>query len=594
MTTSNPTTVPACLWERVARSPAATAFWRHTADGWTGETWQSVAARVQNLSGHLIRLGLLPGDRVAIMMPTSIEWEICHLAALAAGCVVVGIDAHDAPDNISHILSTVLPRALCVARQEQVQPLVEQMPGPPLVSIVNGPATAGGCHALSALLEQSATSAIPRPQVHPQDLATIVFTSGSTGQPKGVASTHGQICVACEAILGRFSSVGEGARFACWLPLSNLFQRMINLCGMIRGGESYFVENPIEIIDRLPGIRPTIFIGVPRFFEKLHAGIEDNLARRPAWVRRGVHWARRIGSEYHRQERDGRRPGPLLQIAHRFADGLFLRRIRTLMGPDLKFMVSGSAPLPVWLMEDFHAIGWLILEAYGTSENVVPIAINSPECYRFGSVGRPLPQNEIRLAEDSELLVRGRGVFGGYYGESNEASPLDADGFLHTGDYARQDADGFIWLTGRKSDVFKTSTGRRIAPVPIEAKIKQLPYVEHAVVFGRNRPVPVALLCVNPSQLPDAPGEGTSVATDTLEKIADDLSGVCATLPAHDRPAGILVTRTPLTIAGGELTSNLKLRRASIEAKYRAQLDGLYDQLAGRQQRSRPLVGEAP
>ncbi len=593
MTASHPTTVPDCLLERVAHSPAATAFWRHTAGGWAGETWESVAARVQNLSGHLIRLGLLPGDRVAIMMPTSIEWEICHLAALTIGCVVVGIDAHDAPDNIRHILDIVTPRALCVDRQEQVRPLLQQVQSPPLFSIVNGPASGVGCHALSALVKQSAALAIPRRQVHPLDVATIVFTSGSSGQPKGIAYTHEQICLASEAILERFSSVGEGARFACWLPLSNLFQRMINLCGMIRGGESYFVENPVEIIDHLPSIRPTLFIGVPRFFEKLHKGIEDNLTRRSAWLRRGVGWARRVGSRYQQRQRSGGRPGPLLRITHRVADGLFLRPIRSVMGPDLQFMVSGSAPLPIWLMEDFHAIGWLVLEAYGTSENVVPIAINSPDSYRFGSVGRPLPQNEIRLAADSELLVRGRGVFGGYFGEANEASPLDADAFLHTGDYARQDAEGFIWLTGRKSDIFKTSTGRRIAPVPIEAKIKQLPYVEHAVVFGRDRPVPVALLCVKPSQFPDAPAAGIPVATDALEKIAGDLSDVCAAIPVIDRPAGILVTRSPFTIAGGELTSNLKLRRAPIEAKYRAQLDELYDQLAGRQQRSRPLIREA-
>jgi len=593
MTISHPTTVPDCLLERVARSPTTTAFWRHTSDGWTGETWESIAAKVQNLSGHLIRLGLLPGDRVAIMMPTSIEWELCHLAALTAGCVVVGIDAHDAPDNIRHILSVVTPRALCLARQEQLQPLLGQMPAPPLFSIVHGTASGDGCHALPALLDQSATLTTPRQQVRPQDLATIVFTSGSSGQPKGIAYRHEQICLAAEAILGRFSSVGDGARFACWLPLSNLFQRMINLCGMIRGGESYFVENPVEIIDRLPGIRPTLFIGVPRFFEKLHKGIEDNIAKRSVWLRRGIGWARRTGSRYRQQQRSGRRPGPLLQITHRVADGLFLRRIRAVMGPDLQFMVSGSAPLPIWLMEDFHAIGWLVLEAYGTSENVVPIAINSPDAYRFGSVGRPLPQNEIQLAEDRELLVRGRGVFGGYLGDISETSPLDADGFLHTGDYADQDADGFIWLTGRKSDMFKTSTGRRVAPVPIEARLKQLQYIEQAVVLGRNRPVPVALLCLNLVPLAGAHRDRQPIAASTLKRIADDIAAICAGLPEHDRPAGLLVTQELLTIAAGDLTGNLKLRRAPIETRFRAQLDGLYAELAVGRTNSSPLIREA-
>ena len=594
MTESRATTVPACLLERAARSPRATAFHRRTADRWVGETWESVLARVRTLSGHLIHLGLLPGDRVVIMMPTSIEWEVCHLATLAAGGVVVGVDAHDAADNIRHIVRTVAPRALFVAHQEQRRIIAEHMAAPPLFSVIDGPATEDGCHSLHDLLDRPEAALDSWPRARPRDLATIIFTSGSTGQPKGVAYTHAQLCLACDAILERFGSVGEGTRFACWLPLSNLFQRIINLCGMIRGGESYFVDNPTQIIDRLPEIRPTLFIGVPRFFEKLHAGIEDNLAKRPVWVRAGVRWARRVGHRFRQHERDGRRPNALLSITHRLADRLFLSRIRGLMGPDLRFMVSGSAPLPVWLMENFHALGWLVLEAYGTSENVVPIAINSPAAYRFGSVGRALPQNEVRLADDGELLVRGPGVFGGYYDSPTEESPLDADGFLHTGDYARRDADGFIWLAGRKSEVFKTSTGRRVAPVPIEARLKQLPYVDHAVVFGRDRPVPVALLCVNTGQLPDQPQDAAPLAAGTMKRIADDLAAVCASLSGHDRPAGILVSRETLTIARGELTSNLKLRRAPIEARYRAHIDALYADLGRGRPQTDFAIREVP
>ena len=594
MTTVRATTIPACLLERAARSPRATAFHRRIADRWVGETWESVLARVRRLSGHLIHLGLLPSDRVVIMMPTSIEWEVCHLAALAAGCLVVGVDAHDASDNIRHIVRTVAPRALFVARQEQRQTVAEHMTVPPLFSVINGPATEDGCHSLPDLLALPETALDSWPLAQTQDLATIIFTSGSTGQPKGVAYTHAQLCLACEAILERFGSVGEGTRFACWLPLSNLFQRIINLCGMIRGGESYFVDNPTQIIERLPEIRPTLFIGVPRFFEKLHTGIEDNLAKRPVWVRTGVSWARRVGHQFRQHERDGRRPSVLLSITHRLADRLFLSRIRGLMGPDLRFMVSGSAPLPVWLMEDFHALGWLVLEAYGTSENVVPIAINSPAAYRFGSVGHALPQNEVRLADDGELLVRGPGVFGGYYDSPTEESPLDADGFLHTGDYARRDADGFIWLAGRKSEVFKTSTGRRVAPVPIEARLKQLPYVDYAVVFGRDRPVPVALLCVNPTQLPGPPQPDAPLPAGTLKRITDDLAAVCAGLSGHDRPAGVLVTRETLSITRGELTSNLKLRRAPIEARYLAHLEALYAELGRGRPQTDFAIREVP
>lgn len=589
----HPATLPEYLLDRAGRSPEAVAYRRNTTTGWQGESWQTVLERVSCLSGHLLRLGLKPGDRVAIMMPTMIEWELCHLAVLASGCAIVGLDAHDAPGNIAHILRTVAPRALIVASRDQRDMLLGLAPSPPAICLVNEPDPGGGSQGLPDLLKQPSPLPDNWPLARPDGIATIIFTSGSTGQPKGIAYDHRQLCLACESILERFSSIGTGARFACWLPLSNLFQRIINLCGMIRGGESYFVESPLQIVDKLPQIRPAIFIGVPRFFEKLHAGIEAKLASQSPWIRTGVAWARRTGMAYREVERNGRRPGLLLSMAHRIADRLFLSRIRELTGPDLQFMVSGSAPLPRWLMESFHGIGWLVLEAYGISENVVPIAINAPDAYRFGSVGRPLPQNKIRIAEDGELLVSGPGVFKGYYGDAGACAVLDADGALITGDFARLDEDGFLWLAGRKSEIFKTSTGRRIAPTPIEARLKRLPYVEHAVLIGRDRPMPVALLCISPTAIPGAASVDEALGAPLLERIAGDVDGCCADLPERDRPAGVLLTRVPFGIATGELTSNLKLRRGPIEDNFRAGIDSLYRALAGAPGRSRILVQEA-
>jgi long-chain acyl-CoA synthetase len=592
--TDCPTTIPDYLLDRAAKSPSAMAYWRDTPDGWQGETWQSVLARVRRLSGHLLRAGLVPGDRVAIMMPTSVEWELCHLAVLSSGCAIVGLDAHDSPVNITHILHTVAPRGLIVATAEQGASLQALISAPLAVCLVNatGPGDAG--HSLVEWLQQPCDVPDNWPLATADRTATIIFTSGSTGQPKGIAYDHRQLCLACVSILDRFPSIGAGARFACWLPLSNLFQRIINLCGMIRGGESYFVETPTQIVERLPQIAPSIFIGVPRFFEKLHAGIEANLARQPAPIRLGMRWARRIGMAYRRHERAGQSPGLLLSLAHGIADRLFLRHIRQLTGPDLQFMVSGSAPLPPWLMESLHGIGWLVLEAYGTSENVVPIAINAPGAYRFGSVGQPMPQNEISIANDGELLVRGAGVFTGYFGETPAEAALDSDGFLHTGDYARLDEQGYLWLAGRKSEIFKTSTGRRIAPTPVEARLKQLPYVEFAVLLGREMPVPIALLSVNPAALPGTLDADGKLGPTLTEKIGKEIQTVCSDLAARDRPAGALITREPFTISGGELTSNLKLRRAPIEEKYRAGIADLYRALGDRTDESRILVREAP
>jgi len=587
-------TIPELLARRAGQQPHEPAYWQRMADGqWKDVSWGEVLWRARNLSGHLARLGLRPGDSAVLMLPTLPHWEYCQLGVLGAGGIVVGIDAHDAPENMRHILQTVRPRALFLASGAQWDALRVLMPEPPAIVVILEQAPVSGALELGGLLTTAAEDGL-LPGVAADDTATIVFTSGSTGRPKGIAYTHRQLCLAGTAILARFPGIGGQTRLACWLPMSNLFQRIINLCAILRGAQCYFVDSPADIVARLPEIRPALFIGVPRFFEKLHAGIQAEVAKRSGFSRRAIRLAWSVGESFRRAQREGRRPGMGLAVAHALADRLVLRRLRGIMGPDLQFMVSGSAPMPSWLLERLHGLGWLVLEAYGISECVVPVAVAAPESFRFGSVGRPLPENEIRLADDMELLVRGAGVFrGGYLGDAAGEPPVDAQGYLHTGDYARLDEDGYLYLTGRKSEVFKTSTGRRIAPVPIESFLKQLPYVEHAVVLGRNRPVAVALLAVNSA--PPAPdGAGGAFSPAGLASIGADALRVCESLPAYQRPAGVLVTRRGFSVAGGELTSNLKLKRSAIEEKFAAAINTLYADLTGAADHARCLVREAP
>lgn len=589
---AQPDTVFSWLTTRAELGPNQPAYWQRTPAGdWTSASWSEVRGAVQNLSLNLLRRGLQPGDRAVIMMPTTPEWETCHLAVLAMGGAVIGVDAHDAPENIRHVLHTVRPRAIFLVSGESLNSLKALLPAVPDLVVALDPAGKPGVEALQDLLTVVIHQDFPRPTVTPDHLATIVFTSGSTGQPKGIAYTHRQLCLAAEAILARFPSIREDARLACWLPLSNLFQRIINLCAIMRGTPSYFVESPTEIAQRLPEIRPALFIGVPRFYEKLYAGIQAEIAKLPWPVRQLVRLARQTGESFQQARRAGRSPGLPLGLGHVLADALVLRHLRRTMGPDLKFMVSGSAPMPPWLLEKLHGLGWLVLEAYGISECVVPIANNTLEAYRFGSVGRPLPENEIKLAEDGELLVRGPGVFNGYYDMPDIDTPLDAEGYLHTGDYARLDEGGFLWLTGRKSEVFKTSTGRRIAPVPIESALKQLPYVEQAVVFGRNRTVPVVLLCIQIRALPGSPSASPLPET-LLSAISQEIVAACSGLPSYQRPAGAMLTQRGFSIAAGELTSNLKLKRNAIEDRYTSEIEKLYDKLARSTDHTRCLIQE--
>lgn len=577
-------TLPQCLSARARETPEATAYLHPDRSGqWQQTTWHEVAQRVEALAAQLTQLGLQPGDRVAIMLPTSPLWDYCQLATLACGGVVVGLDAHDAPRNLQHILALTRPRAIVVPDTEKLE-FIQGLWMAADIAIIVDEVPESPAHSLLALLNSASKAIELASPPGPDDTATIVFTSGSTGLPKGIPYSHRQILLACDALITHFPSVRGEARLVCWLPLSNLFQRILNLFAMSTGAQTFFVDKPDQIIRLLPEIRPTLFVGVPRFFEKLHAGIVAEIDRQSHPVRLLVHAAWKVGQRVADARRAGRKPPAWCRALHPLTDRV-LARVRAMMGPQLMFMASGSAPLPRWLMERFHGLGWLVLEAYGVSENVVPIAINTPEAYRFGSVGRPLPGSELRVAEDGELLMRGPGVFSGYLGEPAPGRVLDSDQFLPTGDYAYIDDDGYLWLRGRKSEVFKTSTGRRITPVPIEAELKKIDYVEHAIIAGRDRPYPVALLTIDP-QHPLACQMGESA---TLKRIGADAAAAWRHFPDYQRPGAIIVSTQPFSILGGELTANLKVRRQPIEYRFAAQIEQSYRHAA--EQRSANFAG---
>ena len=255
-----------------------------------------------------------------------------------------------------------------------------------------------------------------------------------------------------------------------------------------------------------------------------------------------------------------------------------LKKLRAALGGEVRFMVSGSAAFPRWLLERFHAMGLLVLEAYGLSENVVPIAINRTSAYCFGSVGQVLDANEVQIAEDGEVLVRSRGVFGSYLNDT--APSLSADGFLATGDLGRVDAAGFLHLVGRKSEIFKTSTGRKIAPTGIEAKLKRIEGVDHAVIFGAGRKAIIALITLTPDFVTRSDG-----LNEMAREIAAQVAGVVNDEADYLRPAGLVVSRRAFSIESGELTSNLKLRRKIIEENYTTALDHLFSKLEAVQDR---------
>lgn len=578
-------TLPALLIARAAASPDAVAQWRlGPGGGWSAVAWDEYLGAVAGLAAGFTGLGLAPGERVGIMAPSSERWDWASLAILAARGVVVGIEPYATADQVFAIASRARPAALVV----QDRGLLARFDSHVLADLrfvvlldggrtetITGPANVVSFDELALQVRADAVDAWDRSQ--PDDPAILIFTSGTTGAPKGILYRHRQVRMAIDAILEVFGEVEEGSRFVCWMPLANIFQRILNLCAIARGVQTYYLEDPRQVVQHLPRIEPDVFVGVPRFYEKLLEGINARLDGLPVPVRSLARWAIAVGDAWACAEREKRRCGVMLRARHAVADGLVLGRIRkAVWGGRLRHAVSGSAPMPRWLLEGFHALGLPVLEGYAMSECIVPVASNRPGAYRFGTVGQPMRGNEIRLAEDGELLLRGRGVLDGYYGEERANCPVDADGFLATGDFAQIDRDGFITLTGRKSEVFKTSTGRRVAPVAVEVLLKRLPYVDDAVVCGAGRKSLVAILCLSHAcTAGDRQGDGNALQV-LLDRLCADIEGVTQPVPAYLRPAGVVLTRRPLSIEGGDLTANLKVRRNAVIARYATLIDELY------------------
>ena len=573
-------TVPALLETRADASSDAPALWALRGQaGWQSMTWRQFYDAVVSAARGLRVLGLRRGDRVGIIAPSSPHWDIAQFAAMEVGGVVVGLDPNDTDQRLAQVAAQC-DLAAVIAHDEalftKLGPVCRD--GLRFGVTFMSPKTAGLVAFAELARIGSADSEIGLNLPRSDDVALIVFTSGTTGEPKGIAYTHEQVCGAVASMLQAFADIEPGSRRACWLPLSNLFQRMINLCAVGRGAQIFYVDDPRDIMRHVAAISPHLFIGVPRFYEKLYAGIHEAIDAKPAWQRTLVHWAIREGERRARALRSGTALGVLDSLTTVLADRLVLRRIRSVLGERLRYLISGSAPMPIWLLERLHGLGLLVLEAYGMSESIVPVAANRPDSFKFGTVGQPLAASEIRLAADGELLLRGPGVFTGYLSELACADQLHADGFLASGDYASIDTEGFVTLHGRKSEVFKTSTGRRIAPAITESHLRQIPYVEHAVAFGANRPFLIAVVATSEAALRKRLGDRTMDAdpASTAAAVRADIASAVAELPSFQRPAGVVLTIRPFSVVEGYITPNLKVRRANVEIGFRDSIEALF------------------
>jgi long-chain acyl-CoA synthetase len=577
-------TVPELLAWRASATPQAIAFQtRQTVDDrWEAITWAEHQAAVRRVARALAGYGLHPGARVGILAPTSIRWEIAQMAALGRGAVVVGIDPNYPDAQLAEILREVKLTGVLVHDRATLLRLDQQaLEDLKFIGCLYGQCERDGQDAASfdEILEgeEGAETAASELRPEPADAAIIVFSSGTTGKPRPILYSHGQVITAMAAILDAFPDIGEGSRLMCWLPLANLFQRMINFCAIACGASTYVISDPREVMAHIGAVDPDLLIGVPRFFERVHGAIQDRVRRAPApmaWLGR---WAISMGERSALASGKGTPLHGTERLLARIADRLVLSRLRRAFGANVRYLVSGSAPMSARLLDFYDAIGLPVYEAYGVSENIVPVAMNRPGARRPGTVGRPLVANDFRLARDGEIEIRGPGVFTGYWNRTGEEDRPDRDGFWRTGDLGALDTDGFLQIRGRKSDLFKTSTGRWVSPVEIEQRLRRIAYVDYAFVFGAGRKAVVAVLGIDRSRFATTVSTlGDATATGSNDVVCSDVASVTQDLPGYQRPAALLISLEPLSIDRGEVTTNLKPRRKAIEAKYSARLNELY------------------
>lgn len=588
-------TLVAMFRAQVERSRERPALRTKKRGRWQTTTFGAWAKRSRALGQALCDRGIAPGDRVAIMASTREEWLVCDLAVLLAGAVSVPIYPTSTEADAAFVLSDSGARLVFAEDVALARRLAAGQRGAEKrAEIVLFDGYASGATSLAELERKGAASlrdaGVDRAltsrgdRVLDGDLATIVYTSGTTGRARGVMLTHANLCAEVRT-LGATLGIGARDHQLLFLPLSHIFGRLLALGQLHAGYVTSFAESMATALDDLTAVEPTFFGSVPRLFEKIHDVALLRGAQSGATRERLFRWAMDTGAESARTARAGKSPSLALSLGRRFAGRLVLDRIRDRFGRNLRFALSAGAPLPRELGEWFHAAGVLILEAYGLTETTGAATINREKRYRFGTVGEPLAGVEVSLADDGEVLVRGPNVMRGYWGlpeETDEA--IDREGWLHTGDVGQLTTDRMVRITDRKKDLLVTAGGKNVAPQKIEACLLESPWIAQAMVYGDRRPYLVALVTLDlvavsewaREQRIDAQGDELALHPEVRGLVESEIDRVNRKLASFETIKRFLVVPHELTIEGGELTPTLKIRRAAVCARFAPELDRLY------------------
>jgi long-chain acyl-CoA synthetase len=564
-----------------------------TEDGFRPISTAEFSRRVRGLSLGLTGLGLGPGVKVGLLSENRPEWIIADLAVLAAGGITVPIYTQLLPAQIEYLLEEAeCEIVICSTRElwlkvESVRPRL-----PRLVHAVLFEGAAPGVLSLDEVIIGGETAGRARPAafdraaaaVRPGDPASIIYTSGTTGMPKGVVLSHGNLIAnirATDAII-HFDARDTSLSF---LPLSHVLERMSTYTLLSKGASVAYGGGVETVADDMLEARPTVMVSVPRLFEKMYAKIMDQVLAGSALKKRIFFWSLAVGRKRARRVVSGKNVPWLLAFRYALARRLVFGRILARTGGRIKCFICGGAPLSQDIAEFFYAVGLVICPGYGLTETSPILSGNTPEVYRFGTVGKPLPGVELRIAEDGEILARGANVMLGYFKKEAETREVMADGWFHTGDIGLLDPDGFLIITDRKKDLIVTSGGKNVAPQPIESHLLTNPFIRSAVVVGNDRKFISALVVPEFEKLAAvARGWGVETATpaelierqDIVDFVLAEVQRATPDLAAYERIKKIILLDRDFDLAAGEITPTLKVRRSFVEREFKTRIDALY------------------
>lgn len=591
----------AALWHhRVESTPDGDAMWHRAGGAWVRMTWREAGARVRTLADGFLAEGLRHGDRVAILATTRVEWVLADFAILCAGGATTAIYPTHTDAALSFILRDSGARFVVCDDVDQAQRLIAlrgELPDVASVWVIDADGLEPGdgwVRPLEVLASIGARWAAAHPgaydaareSVAPDDLATLIYTSGTTGEPKGVMLTHEAWVYETQAV-DALGLAGPADLQFLFLPLSHVFAKVTEALFVHLGIPTVVDGDRDALLANLRDRGPTFLAGVPRTFEKGREGVLREVASRGPVARRLFDRALQVGAAMSRAKRAKQRPSLALRAEHAALDRAVLAPIRARFGGRLRFLISGGAPLSVDVAEFFWAIGLPILEGWGLTETAAATCVDTLTDPSLGSVGRPLPGSRVRIAEDGEILVSGPGVMTGYWNRpADTAEAFTEDGWLKTGDVGLLLPTGHLRITDRKKDLIVTSSGKNVAPSPIENAIKtRSPLFGDVVLHGDRRPYVVALVTLDPASAPRWARERGLSFTDLADlaarpEVRDEIrahvDAVNRGLAPWETLKTFAVLPEPFTVENGLVTPTLKVRRRAVEARWADLLDALY------------------